>query len=434
MHKITFIAIITISILVVVGSILAILWSTGNLTKSDESVQLRELEDPSTPVDKNDIVVTTDETSDDLITDTLNKWLDTGKNVDSKNNGDITSEIYTPTVVKLDEDWNVARSTLPHPPGYTSFGYSLDANSGVACIAAPDSNSVFIYDGDLKLIQKIEGPDGSKRFGLTTKLSEFNKYLIIQSESNLYIYKRDQGIYSIDQELENIGDDYRVLSASPEGCMWIGSIITNNLHILERSSRWSEVTVVDGLDVMDLSYDYKTRHMWVATTNGIQHWGKDSSSGIWNKNALWLPGTTVTSIEQFTPSTGPHSGINFLMIGEAHKDTVTLVTALNPNQPIDKMSISTGTNILYGSSILWWDDAKQMIITSPLDTLNNMVNSGSVVSYKMSKDSKFIPVCMLKSEVAKSSNQYGSNVKLLSSGIVLISSSYNGEVTILKTV
>jgi len=432
--------VISATVVVLAGIALIVLWQVGILFKQKEHpVQQKNAEplnvtnDAAEVASTKAIVTIIIEPNEDAVRTTLTKWLQDDENVT------VSSELESPNekntiqgdILFSSDEWTCVRQRLDSPVQLKTgdyFGYSIDtALTDVVVVGAPgtknSSGNVFIYTGQPPVSkQTIDAPHSSERFGLHCVLSPQAQTLVVQSERHVYIYRRiESGDYALEFTM-SVQPDLQVLSASPENTMWITDQNQGLVHIYDRvGDTWKAVQQAAYL-AMDVSYEPETNHVWVASAQGLYHWSRDAR-GLWVENARWLGDMALTTLDQFAPQKGIHAGINFLAVGEAHNDSMSLVTALNPHAVIDRIQVpggrSTQQNALFADHVKWWDHAELLIVTVPLDNRN----CGSVMVYSLSEDSRLIPLGMLRAQEQESSAQFGSNIKVYMEKRLLISAS-----------
>lgn len=326
------------------------------------------------------------------------------------------------------------------------FGYSMDTCSsllGRCAIGAPGRNggkgAVYVLDEKLDIIQQLTVSDDTAsspenmHFGIYCSLSPTGLYLAIQSDGYVRIYRWNGHSYEFESEL--FFDNFHVvLGLAPEGTMWITNQSSNTLLVYEREkgsgTSWIEVASAPTM-AMDLVYEPTTDHVWVASAEGIRHWSRNTRHQ-WVENACWAEDNGLTAVDQFSPH---RDGEHVLVLGQAQMDSLALVSAVNPYRIIDrihmpgKFSASTSTAAsccLFSEQVMWWPEAKRLLVTSPWDSVDGVRHAGSFTAYEIDSvgTTTLSPTDCFRDPAGPGyMAEFGGNVKQLDTQRVLICSS-----------
>lgn len=440
------IACATVIAVVLTGVVLVALWQTGVIfarskdeavlrkpppPKEDKKAPAEPKEEPAAAdepgaTDRSLEIVPLPEPTESQIRALVSAWLPDAPAQDAPARG--AADVRTGDVAF--DEWECRRSVLPcavdlQPEDY--FGYAIDTAGAIAVVGAPGvaagAGCVFVYACQTPTQTLASPGTAGERFGLNCALSSTGATLAVQSARGVHIYRRSDGSYTLEKTLE-LGEDFHVLCANPDGCLWVSNQTGGAMQIYERGTDadWQHACTADFL-AMDVSYEPETGHAWVASASGLRHWSRDQHAQ-WTENANWMPERALTTVRHFTSDQGQR----MLALGEAHADVLTLVSAEDPHAQIDRVSIPGGraanTNALFADHVLWWDAMRCLVVTVPLDTLRGMRSCGCTLAYQLD-GATLKPVCMLRGAPEEPSAQFGSNVKLLDNAILVSASGAN---------
>jgi hypothetical protein len=456
MERRTWIVVLAVLFVLIAAIIMIALWQTDTFNTTTESAtktQIRIDDDkPSEPSashdkDVNHISKTTVlpvpeaeqifETTEQQLKQSLDRWLKDVHMVDVRVGGDMPADDeVSREIIVAQNKWSCSRSILQPPGGALKgdfFGYSMDAAGGLVAISAPGvehkSGAVYVFDQNLQHHQTLKASSRGKRFGISCLLSPDGKVLVVQSDDTVHIFRKADLDFVLEQELAL--DNYnQVLGAAPCNTIWVSNQTDGLIHVYDFiDGTWQNVCTRSVMG-MDMSYEPETKHVWLASSEGLRHWSRDLQ-GDWTENASWLTDIALTTVDQFEPKSGQHEGINLLVLGQAHTDSMTLVSAMNPHEIIDRIEVPGGhqshQNVLFADTALWWDTAQSIVVTLPLDYVNGTKHCGAVIIYQLTQDSRLMPVCMLRGDRVDAASQFGSIVKVHQDNALLISASGAGK-------
>jgi len=371
------------------------------------------------------------------------KWLrgdGTAEHVAPRDRWPVTSAYKAHTVL-LSPSLGVERTPLgaggePRAPG-DEFGYSVDASAGVLCVGSPGHMqgagrvSLFLGgspDSPLTYVCATNAPHGAgPRFGRGVKVTDGGRQVLVQSERDTHAYTVDGQEMVGAGTLQGLGRNVELLCAGPDGTLWVRHHGEGTMSVWERGGggAWAERSR-HHVDAMDVVYEPGSRHVWIASHQGLLHWSRDEG-GDWSENARWMEGDELTSVTPFSPQSGPHAGVDYLFVGAAQHDTGRLVSAINPHRSVDLVEVPggqvKGDGVLFGNGALWVEATHSLLVSAPLDrSTADYSHVGGVFVYGLAHDSRLVPQALLRPEVQPGNGgMYGAGMVLIGQGQVVLS-------------
>lgn len=296
---------------------------------------------------------------------------------------------------------NLGKQVLHADPFGDKGGYCIHSAQGVTAVGHPDAQKVTLYIGSVKgqVIHLVD-----EEFGQNISLSHDAIHLCIQSKDSLYMYQFDKTEYTLSFTLP-MTKERRVLCVTPDQVIWVTEPRSGRLVLYEyRDNQLEEHTSIEDIMAMDVDYMDESDHVWLACQKGLQHWS--NVQGRWYLNNTWLEEQAFTTVHQFN---------GMLALGQAHKGTMVLCSALNPSSVIDSTKMESAIP-LFSDSILWWEAKKLLVVSAPMYNVQYREQSGLVMFYKI-QNNTLIPESMLTSGVANT--QLGSMVELCGKDLII---------------